>query len=147
MQDSNFVNPLTNPIFFPIINRFLLVFALGFILILILNKGKIKKLWENNLGKRYLSWLIIGGIYVIAVFFGGYPALLFLLIVMILALWEIKEISKLPRIYSYALYLLALVSILATTFYPEKFYTLPLLYFVFLSVITIRENNRKGFFN
>ena len=108
VQDPNFVNPLSNPIFIPLIQRFILVFIIGLILILILRKFKIKGIWKSELGKRYYSWLIIGVIYLTSILVGGYLSLLFLLIVMILAIGEIKKITNLSRTYTYTLYFLAL---------------------------------------
>lgn len=145
--DPNFLNPLNNPIFFPLVQRLIIIFALGFILILILNKFKIKNLWQTNLGKRYLSWLILSAIYITAILFGGYPALLFLLFFMILAIWEIQKLSNLPKVYAISLYILAIISIYTTSFHPQNFYMLPLLYFIVLSLVAIKENNTKGFFN
>ncbi len=145
--DPNFLNPLNNPIFLPLVQRVITIFSLGFILILILNKFKTKNLWQTNLGKRCLSWLILSALYITAILFGGYPALIFLLIFMILAIWEIQKLSNLPKVYAISLYILAIISIYTTSFRPQNFYMLPLLYFIVLSLVAIKENNMKGFFN
>ena len=145
--DPNFINPMTNPIFVPIIIRFVFIFLAGLILIFLLNKLKLKKIFSTELGKRYISWLVIAIIYLTAIFLGGYPALAFLLILMILAIHEVSNLSKIPKIYAYALYLLSPLSIYITSFHPNNFYTLPLLYFIILSIISIKENNNKGLFN
>jgi len=147
IQDPNFINPLTNPILFQTINRFVLIFLLGLILIFFLNRFKIKRIWKNNLGKRYLSWLVISVIYLTAIFFGGYPALFFLLGIMILAIWEVSKLSNLPKAYTVTLYILAVISIYTTSFYPKNFYMLPLFYFIILSIISINLNNSKGLSN
>ena len=145
--DPNFINPLANPILLPIIYRFGIVFLAGLILIFVLNKFKFKGIWKTNLGKRYFSWLIIAVIYTTAVLFGGYPALAVLLLFMILALWEVSKIAKLPKMYSYSLYFLAGASIYVSSFHPKNFYMLPLFYFIVLGIISIRENKSNGFSN
>ena len=145
VQDPNFVNPLSNPIFIPLIQRFILVFIIGLILILILRKFKIKGIWKSELGKRYYSWLIIGVIYLTSILVGGYLSLLFLLIVMILAIGEIKKITNLSRTYTYTLYFLALASVVVSSFFPQEFYILPLSYFLILSGFAIIQNNQKSF--
>src|SRR3989338_4926712 len=139
-----FLNPLENPILIPIIIRVLLVFVLGFFLLLILKKGRLKGIWKNELGKRYLSWIVIALIYLIFVFIGGYLVLIFLFIVMSLAIYEAVEISKLPKSYAISLYSLALVSIFVSSFYPENFYMLPLIYFLIFFTISINRNDKKG---
>ena len=144
VQDPNFVNPLINPILVPVIQRFILVFIMGFILILILNKFKLKEIWKSNLGKRYYSWLIIGTIYLLAVLFGGYPSLVFLLVIMILAIREFSKLSSISKLYTYTLYVIAVFSIYITSFQPQIFYSLPLIYFIILTTIAIKENNKSG---
>lgn len=145
--DPNFINPLNNPIFIPIVERFIIVCVVGFLLILILNKFKIKNIWQTNLGKRYISWLAIGVLYVIAVFFGGYPSLIFLLLLMLFAINECAKISQLAKIYTRSLYLLAIFTVYLTSFHPDKIYTLPLLYFIVLSTIAIYDNRKNGLFD
>ncbi len=138
------LNPLENPILIPILYRVLFVFVLGLVLIFILNKFKLKGIWKNELGKRYLSWLVIAVVYLIFVLFGGYPVLVFLFFIMVLAIWEAKTLSKLPREFTISLYILSFVSIIVSSFYTHNFYMLPLLYFVIFGFISIRLNNKKG---
>ena len=52
IRDASFVNPLQNPIFYDVAWRFLWVFVAGFLLILILNKFRLKGLMQKELGKR-----------------------------------------------------------------------------------------------
>ncbi|MCP3685643.1 MAG: phosphatidate cytidylyltransferase [bacterium] len=144
----NILNPLENPILMPVLYRFLIVFLAGFLLILILNKLKITGLWKTNVGKRYLSWLVIGTVYLIAILFGGYFSLAILTMILIFAIWEVAKISKLPKAYVFALYLIGACSVIVAAWYTEYFYSLPLIYYLVLSFITIRQNDAKnGLFN
>jgi len=146
VADPNFLNPLANPLLIPILKRFFFAFILGFILILALRKFNLKGIWNHELGKRYLSWFIIGSLYLTAIFFGGYPALIFLAVIMFLAINEYSKISSLPNLFKYILYLLIPISILLTSFFPERFYILPLIYFLLITIIGIRRNDNKGFY-
>ena len=143
--DPDFLNPLTNPILPEIVKRFLIVFIIGFLLILILKKFNLRNLWRGELGKRYLSWLVIGGVLMAVLFLGGIPSLIFLYIIMLLALKEICHIAKLPKSYFYILAILGAISIVTASYFNERFYMLPILYFTALTTLTIRRNDNKGF--
>jgi len=144
--DPNFLNPLTNPILFDVLKRFAYLFIAGFILILILKKFNLRALWQGELGKRYLSWLVIGGLFMAFVFLGGIPSLIFIFVIMILALREIGMMAKLPKAHLRMLYFLAFASIIVASYFEFKFYVLPILYFATLTTLTIRRNDKKGFF-
>jgi len=145
MQDPTIINPLANPIFYPILQRFIWLFIAGLILIWILNKFKFKGLWQGELGKRYLSWVVIGGLFIFFVLVGGILSLIFLFVIMLLALWEVCVMAKISKAYFYTLGLLAATSIIAVSYFTDKFYMLPILYFAVLTFITVRLNDKKGF--
>jgi phosphatidate cytidylyltransferase len=147
MQDPNFLNPLLNPILIDVVKRFFWVFIAGFILILLLKKFSLKGLWQGELGKRYLSWLVIGSIFMIFIFLGGIPSLIFMFVIMVLGLYEFSRISKMPKVYFYALLALAIFSIIISSFFENRFYMLPIFYFAILTTLTIRTNNPKNFSN
>lgn len=147
MQDPNFLNPFLNPILGEVIKRFFWLFVCGLILIFVLNKFRFKRLLQGELGKRYLSWLVIGIIFMTFIFLGGVSSLIFTFLIMTLALWEIYKMSNMPKAYFYTLTVLALVSVVVTSFLEFKFYVLPILYFASLTTLTIRRNDKKGFFN
>jgi len=141
-------NPLDNPIFYSVVFRLLIIYSLGFLLILKLNRFKLGGIWDTNVGKRYLSWMVIGPIYLAAVFLGGYPSLLVLVIILLLAIREVQKISNLPKPYIIALYVLSPLSVLVADSYPAYFYSLPLIYYLAFSMIVVRQNDAKnGLFN
>jgi phosphatidate cytidylyltransferase len=147
MQDPHFINPLTNPIFLEIVKRFIWVFVAGLFLIIFLNKFSFRELWKKELGKRYLSWLVLGGILLFFISTGGIPALSFLFIIMTLALFELSKMSNLPKTYFIGLVFLSLISVIIVSFFPNNFYMLPMLYFMIWTLIPIRTDDKKGFFN
>ncbi len=143
-----YISPLLNPIFLPVIKRIILLYFAGFVLIWLLNKGKLKNIWSTNVGQRYLSWLVIGPLYMFTVFFGGDLSLAVLIILLILALWEVARITKISREYVIALYLLAGVSVYIASYHREYFYSLPLMYFGIVTFLANRNNDPKhGFFH
>lgn len=145
VEDPNFLNPLLNPIFNEVLIRFFWLFVAGLALIFILNKFSFRELWDKELGKRYLSWLVIGSIFLAFVFVGGIPSLFFLLIIMVLALYEIKKMAKLSNGYFIILSILAFISITVASYFEGNFYILPILYFTILTTFTVRLNDPKKF--
>lgn len=144
MNDPSWIlNPLHNPLFWPVVWRTLALYAIGFLLVIALNKGRLTGLWSGNIGKRYLSWLVIGPVYLLAVFLGGDVALVFLLCVIFMALKEVERISKIPHAYFYTLCALAVWSVFVVSYKTDLFYTLPLLYFGAFTTLTLHENNSK----
>jgi phosphatidate cytidylyltransferase len=147
MQDPNFINPLSNPIFIEVVKRFFWVFLLGLVLIFVLNKFSFREIWKKELGKRYLSWLVLGVILLFFISVGGILSLVFLFLITILAIFELVKMSNLPKTYWYGLIFLSFVSIIIVSFFPQNFYMLPILYFMVWTLIPIRINDKKGFFN
>jgi phosphatidate cytidylyltransferase len=138
------LNPLTNPIFEPVLLRTAILFIAGLFLIVALNKG-FDGLTDSNLWRRYVSWLLIAPFYLTAVFLGGTVSLFFLLAVILVAVWEYKEISGLPQMYTWTLYVLSVVSVYVASYQTTLFYSLPVLYFTTLTTIGIRTNTKTAY--
>lgn len=148
MPDSNFVNPLANPIFISTLLRTAGVLVVGFILLLILKKLKLRDLLESNIGKIYIGWLILAPLYLLGIFLGGIPSLVVLFVLTALALSEVVRLANLPRIYFITLLFLSVWSIVVASFFSNYFYSLPLFYFVVITAVAIRANDAsKGLYN
>jgi len=147
MQDPNIINPITNPLFYPILQRFIWLFIAGLVLIWALNKFKFRGLWQGELGKRYLSWLVIGALSIFVIFLGGIPSLCLVLAIILLSLFEIKKIAQLPNFYFIYLCVFSAVSVIIASYFEGIFYMLPLMYFLGLTTVSIKLNDRKGLFN
>jgi len=143
MPDTNFLNPFLNPIFIPVLIRTLVLFAGGFLVLLAVKKFSFKSLFESKLGKIYIGWVIITPIYIAGIFLGGIPSLIILFVLIVLALKEVYVRARFSKLYFVTLCLLAFYSIIITSYFPQFFYTLPLLYFVITTGIAIRENDSK----
>jgi phosphatidate cytidylyltransferase len=66
---------------------------------------------------------------------------------MTFAIKEASRMAKLPRLYKYLLFALALATIYLAYSKPNFFYGLPLLYFLILSIVAIKQNDKKGLFH
>lgn len=148
MPSPNFINPFLNPIFVISITRIAILFLSAFLVILILNRFQWKKVFHSNLGKIYIGWVILAPIYIVGIFLGRIPGLFVIFGFMGFAIKEITEISRLPKVYKFALLFLSFVSPILTSYFPNFFYSLPLLYFVVISLIAIMMNDsQRGFYH
>lgn len=148
MPDSNFINPLQNPILWNIIFRAGGILLIGFLVIFALSKGQWKTFKESKLGAIYLGWLILIPLYLAGILLGGIPSLIALLILMLLAIRETVQLAKLNVWYGVSLVFLAVWSILVASFFQQFFYSLPLFYFLVITAVAIKLNNEKeGFSN
>lgn len=138
-----FANPLLNPIFFPLVARIFWGFVAGLVLIFAWNRFTCKGLWKSKVGAIYLGWLILLPLYSAGVLFGWLAGMTVIFTLSSLAVWEIVRITKLPRVYGYMLTALALVTVVAATFFPARFFLLPLTYLPMMAFVSVRRNDAK----
>lgn len=129
-----------------IILRLGLVFGIGLILVVIMTK--FKSLTKTNVGQRYLSWLVIGLVFFFSIIMGGLVSWAFLFLIILFALKEIKQITKIPKQYFYLLIFFSIISVLAAENSAKLFLAMPLFYFTIITLIALKENNPEhGFLN
>ncbi len=143
MPSPNFLNPLLNPVFLPVILRTVTLFVVGFLAILAANRFHVKDIFASKLGQIYRGWLILTPIYFAGIFLGRIPGLIVIMIFMWLAVGEVSRIAKLPTAYKAGLLLLSACSLLVASYYTVYFYSLPLFYFIVITAIAIRRNDSK----
>jgi phosphatidate cytidylyltransferase len=147
MPSPDFINPLQNSLFIPILLRLDLTFLIFFLLIALMKKFNWDEIIKSNLGQRYFGWLILTPFYILGVFFGRIPGLFMLFVFLCLAIIEISQVAKLPKAYKYSLFFLSLVSVIVASYWTQLFYSLPILYFMIITMVSIRRNESKtGFF-
>jgi phosphatidate cytidylyltransferase len=137
-------NPLDNPLFIPTVMRLLFVFLFTFPLVIIYNLKKLKAMFHSNMWQRYYAFFFMAPIYMAAVFCGGVVSLSVLFIVMCLALNEFRRMSGLPEIYFAFTCLLGLLTVIVTAFFPDYFYSLPVIYYLILTLIPVIINNPEN---
>jgi len=144
MISNYIINDSSTAIFIPIILRIIVTLIAGLVLIVILNQGKFKGIWKTEVGKRYLGWLFIIPIYLIAVLFWK----LGVLILFIVHAYGIKEFAQMTKMNSKdkLVFLgLSAITILTASLSADKFYLLPALYLLVVSAYSISKNKRTSF--
>jgi len=147
MSNIDFINPLHNPLFIPILLRLDLVLLFSFLLIAYLKKFDWDTIVHSSFGSKYFGWLALAPFYIFGVFFGRIPGMLVLLLFLYLAIAEISRVAKLPNIYKYSLFLLSFVSVIVAVYYTQFFYSLPIFYFMLITFVAIRRNDSKTSFH
>jgi phosphatidate cytidylyltransferase len=131
------VNPLTDPIFWPTVRVCLLLFILGFGLVLYFGRKDLKASLTGELGKRFLGWLLIAPLFMLAAFVGGIVAAAILLFFFFRIVSEYVTIVGVKRDYAIYLYSLIPVTIVTAQFISDLFFTLPAFSILLLSLIPI----------
>lgn len=140
------LNPLDNPLLIPVLIRVFLVFLFGLLLIFGLNGFRVADLFKKNIGQRYLGWLLIVPIYIAALFLGGFIAEVILFLILLLGILEVAKMSNMPKMYTVTLAILSVISLYVVAYQTQYFYSLPLIYFMTLTTIAIKENDAKKSF-
>ena len=146
MNTPLWVNPFDNSIVPEILARVLVLYLVAILVLLIINKGDLKKLYQSNVGQRIIGWMILTPLYFIGVFCGLIPGLVVVTLFMAGVISEYSKISKLHDSYAYVMGGLVSLSLIIATFFTEYFYSLPLIYFLFISALAIRINDKQQSF-
>ena len=141
MPSPDFLNPIANPIFLPLFAKTAVLFLASFLLIIAVNRFKLRGILGTKFGQIYIGWLILIPIYLLAILSGRIPGLLLLFGLACMAVREVVRIAGLPKAYLYALWFLSLWSIVLASYFTELFYSLPLVYFTVLTFVAIRLND------
>jgi len=139
-------NPLANQVAVSMLLVLFVMYGLAIIAVLILNHGNVRKILASNIGQRIIGWLILTPIYFIGTFAGGIPGLLVLLLFVCGAVSEYAHIARLETRFRNALFLLGVVSLVIAGFFPNLFYSLPLIYFLVITPLAIRLNKPDASF-
>jgi phosphatidate cytidylyltransferase len=125
MMFWEFLNPLENPLFLPTLVRFASLFAGGFGLVLFFARKDLRAGLRGELGLRFVSWLGIASLYILAVFAGGMAAIGVLLFFCFRAISEYVQIVGVKNPYAVYLYTLAPITLFVARFLPQFYFTLP----------------------
>lgn len=130
-------NPFLDPDFLPTLRVTLALLAFGFGLVLFFARKDLRAGLRGELGKRFLSWMVITPVFLAAVFIGGLPATAILLFFFIQVIREYSGAVGVERPYAYYLYALIPVTFLVATFWPELYFVLPTFSIILLTSIPI----------
>jgi phosphatidate cytidylyltransferase len=140
-------NPLDNPLLLPVVARLLMILGAGLVLVLVFNGKNMKGLFQSEVWKRYFAWVIMAPTFLLGVFLGGIPALLFVSFLIYKATSEYWEMLNLPFIYRRLLLANAVVSLVVSIAFPEFVTLLPVFYFLLTTLVSILNNQLEEIFN
>lgn len=130
-------NPLTNPLFWPTIRIAAGLFVFGFALVLFFARKDLKAGLGGELGKRFIGWMIIAPLFVIAAFVGGLVGAVILLFFFYRVVSEYVRVVGVERPYAVYLYVFIPITFLIAEFFPTLYFTLPAGSILLLSLVPI----------
>lgn len=134
-------NPLSNPLFFPVIIRLFSVFGAGLILVLIFNIKDLKNTFKSETWVRYIAWLIMAPAFLLSVFTGGIVASCLIGYLMFQAQKEFCAMLKLPKSYYNIIMINSIISLFIGVLYPKGINYLPLFYFIVIVAFSVLKND------
>ena len=138
-------NPFANDLFLPVLLRVVLLLLAGFVAVLLARRRwSLKVLRRSTLFLRARIWFIIGPLFVIAVFIGGFVAFLLATYVMLQSSSEIVRIAGIQRRYALLLMLWGQVGLLVAALTRDYFVLLPFGFLILLTLIPILSGELAG---
>lgn len=132
-----FNNPLNDPLFVPIMQITGVLFVLGFGLVLFFARKDVKAGLTGELGKRYLGWMIIAPLFMLATFVGGIVAAGILLFFFFRVANEYVRVVGVERPYALYLYALIPLTFVVAAFVPALYFMLPAAAILLLTLVPI----------
>ncbi len=117
------------------------IFAAGIVLILILGKFNLRQIFTGELGARYIGWLIIMPIYMLALFTNAIVGGFLLFIGIFIALREYSRAAQITPSQSLYLYASVPITLLIVIFKPPLFAALPALVLFLLTSVPILSDD------
>ncbi len=128
-------NPLVDPLFWPILRIVAGLFVFGFGLVLFFARKDLKAGLRGELGKRFLGWMIIAPLFMVATFVGGIIGAAILLFFFYRVASEYVRVVGVERPYQIYLYTLIPVTFIIAQFFPTLFFTLPAASILLLTLV------------
>lgn len=130
-------NPLANPLFLPSLEIVGVLFVLGLGLVLFFARKDLKAGLTGEYGKRFIGWMIITPLFLVATFVGGLPAAAILLIFFYRIVIEYVRVVGVERPYTIYLYVLIPITFVIAQFLPTLFFALPAASILLLTLVPI----------
>jgi len=130
-------NPLDNPLFLPTLKLVGWLFLFGFSLVLFFARRDLRAGLTGELGKRFLGWMIIAPVFLIATFVRGHIAALILFVFFYRVLAEYIRVVGVKKPYAIYLYTLVPITFLVAQYFPDFYFTLPAASILLLTLVPI----------
>ena len=130
-------NPFANPLFLPVFLRVMLLIVVGLAAVLLSQRRSLKVWRRSTLFLRARTWFVIGPLFVLAVFIGGFVAFLLATFVVVQGCSEFARIAGIERRYAYLLILWGELGLLVAALARDFFGFLPFGFFIALTLLPI----------
>ncbi len=137
-------NPLADPLFIPSLRVVGVLFVFDFGLVLFFARKDLKAGLTGELGKRFIGWMMIAPLFLVATFVGGIAAALILLFFFYRVTAEYVHVVGVERPYAVYLYTLIPIAFVTAAFFPDLYFTLPagsILLLTLVPILTRRVEN------
>jgi phosphatidate cytidylyltransferase len=131
-------NPFANDLFLPVLARVVLLLLAGFVAVLVARRRwSLRVLRRSTLFARARAWFIIGPLFVVVVFIGGFVSFLLATYVVLQGSSEIARIAGIQRRYALLLMLFGEVGLLVAAFAGSYVVFLPFGFLILLTLVPI----------
>jgi predicted CDP-diglyceride synthetase/phosphatidate cytidylyltransferase len=137
-------NPLANPLFLPVFWRVMLLIVVGLAAVLLSQRRSLEVWRRSTLFLRARTWFVIGPLFVLAVFIGGFVAFLLATFVVVQGCSEFVRIAGIERRYAYLLILGGEVGLLVAALARDFFGFLPFGFFIALTLVPVLSGRITG---
>ncbi len=130
-------NPFEDPFFLPTLKIVLLLFVFGFGVVLFFARKDLKAGLKGELGKRFIGWMIVAPVFLVATFVKGLVAAVILFVFFYRVLAEYIKVVGVHRPYVIYLYTLVPITFFTAQFFPDLYFVLPAASILFLTLVPI----------
>ena len=130
-------NPFADPLFLPVLWRVMLLIVVGFAAVVLSQRRSLEVWRRSTLFLRARTWFVIGPLFVLAVFIGGFVAFLLATFVVVQGCSEFVRIAGIERRYAYLLILGGELGLLVAALTRDFFGFLPFGFFIALTLVPI----------
>ena len=130
-------NPFGNELFLPVFLRVMLLIVVGFAAVVLSQRRSLEVWRRSTLFLRARTWFVIGPLFVLAVFIGGFVAFLLATFVVVQGCSEFVRIAGIGRRYAYLLILWGEAGLLVAALARDFFLFLPFGFFILLTLVPI----------
>lgn len=138
-------NPLVDPLFQPTLLRIAGLLVLAALIILVVERGHLRRWRESVLVQRVGSWAMMAPVFTLGVFTGGAVALALVTFMSVQGIREYAQLLRLQSTYRRALILYGILALLVTGVWGQRFFLfLPLSFFLVATLIPLLRLASKG---
>jgi phosphatidate cytidylyltransferase len=130
-------NPFANELFLPVFLRVMVLTVVGLAAVLLSQRRSLRVWRRSTLFLRVRTWFMIGPLFVLAVFIGGFVAFLLATFVVVQGCSEFVRIAGIERRYAYLLILWGELGLLVAALARDFFGFLPFGFFILLTLVPI----------